>query len=51
MEYVNFPFIMTYFRSFRDEHNVYFLLEFIRGLELFDVIRDIGIKLFPFKDF
>lgn len=47
MEYVNFPFIMGYFRSFRDDDNVYFLLEFIRGLELFDVIRDIGSCMLP----
>jgi len=26
--------------------DVYFLLEYVRGMELFDVIRDIGIIIF-----
>ena len=29
-------------KSFEDPDNLYFLTEFIRGMELFDVIRDIG---------
>ncbi len=43
LEQVNFPFILHYVRSFRDDYNIYFLMEFIRGLELFDVIREIGL--------
>ncbi|KRX06681.1 Protein kinase-like domain [Pseudocohnilembus persalinus] len=43
LEQVDFPFIMQYCRSFKDEFNVYFLVEFISGMELFDVIRDIGL--------
>ena len=39
---VDFPFIMKYIRSFKDEQNIYFLTEFVRGMELFDVIREIG---------
>lgn len=34
---------MKYNRSFKDDFNVYFLIEFISGMELFDVIRDIGL--------
>lgn len=34
---------MKYCRSFKDDYNVYFLVEFISGMELFDVIRDIGL--------
>ena len=30
-------------RTFKDQYDVYFLLEFVRGMELFDVIRDIGL--------
>lgn len=43
LEISNFPFIMSFIRSFKDEQSVYFLLKFIRGMELFDVIRDIGL--------
>jgi cGMP-dependent protein kinase len=39
---VNFPFIVEFVTSFEDENNLYFLLEYIKGLELFDVIRKIG---------
>ena len=31
-------------RTFKDMLDVYFLLEYVKGMELFDVIRDIGIK-------
>jgi cGMP-dependent protein kinase len=37
------PFIMEFIRSFKDEHYVYFLTEFINGIELFDAIRLIGL--------
>jgi cGMP-dependent protein kinase len=30
-------------KTFKDTLDVYFLLEYVRGMELFDVIRDIGI--------
>lgn len=43
MDKTNFPFIMRYVRSFTDEFYVYFLLEFIQGMELFDAIREIGL--------
>lgn len=34
---------MEYIRSYKDEHYVYFLTEFINGIELFDAIRLIGL--------
>lgn len=43
MEQANFPFVTKFVRSFSDEYCVYFLTEYIIGLELFDVIREIGL--------
>ena len=43
LESVSSPFIMEYMRSYKDEHFIYFLTEFINGLELFDAIRIIGL--------
>lgn len=43
LESINFPFIMKFLRTFKDTMSVYFLVEFIRGIELFDAIRDIGL--------
>ena len=40
---VNFPFIMQFVRTFKDTNTIYFLTEYIKGMELFDVIRDIGL--------
>eukprot|EP01017_Pseudomicrothorax_dubius_P023633 TRINITY_DN2520_c0_g1_i2.p1 TRINITY_DN2520_c0_g1~~TRINITY_DN2520_c0_g1_i2.p1 ORF type:complete len:815 (+),score=191.06 TRINITY_DN2520_c0_g1_i2:35-2479(+) len=37
------PFIVNFYRTFRDNVNIYFLLEYIRGMELFDVIREMGL--------
>ncbi len=39
---VDFPFVVKYYKSLKDDHFVYFLMEYIRGMELFDVIREIG---------
>ena len=39
----DFPFILTFVKSFEDQENLYFLTELIKGMELFDVIRDIGL--------
>ena len=39
---VNFPFAMQFIRTYKDDYQIYFLLEYIKGMELFDVIRDIG---------
>jgi cGMP-dependent protein kinase len=30
-------------KSFKDDHRIYFLTEYIKGFDLFDVIRKIGI--------
>jgi len=43
LETVNFPFIMQYIKTFKDNNNIYFLVEYVRGLELFDVIREMGL--------
>lgn len=37
------PFCVNYIRSYKDENYVYFLMEYINGMELFDAIRVIGI--------
>lgn len=42
LDIVNFPFIMQFMRTYKDDHQIYFLLEYIKGMELFDVIREIG---------
>ena len=34
---------MNFIRTYKDEYQVFFLLEYIKGMELFDVIREIGI--------
>lgn len=36
-------FIMKFHRSFKDNENIYFLTEYIAGVELFDAIRVIGL--------
>eukprot|EP00744_Colponema_vietnamica_P000327 GILI01000578.1.p1 GENE.GILI01000578.1~~GILI01000578.1.p1 ORF type:complete len:896 (+),score=318.89 GILI01000578.1:250-2937(+) len=43
MTELDHPFIVKYVRSFKDAHNVYLLLEYLPGGELFDAIREIGL--------
>lgn len=43
MEFTKHPMIMRFFRSFQDQYYIYFLLELIQGMELFDAIREIGL--------
>jgi len=43
LEALNFPFIMQLVKTFKDNAHIYFLTEFIKGMELFDVIREIGL--------
>jgi len=43
---LKFPLIMDFIRTYKDEVNIYFLTEYINGMELFDVIREIGMVLF-----
>jgi cGMP-dependent protein kinase len=40
---VSSPFIMEFIKSYKDESYIYFLTEFINGIELFDAIRMIGL--------
>jgi hypothetical protein len=37
LENMNFPFIMQFQQTFKDEYSVYMLTEYVSGLELFDV--------------
>ena len=41
--YTYHPNIMSFHRAYIDQKNIYFLCEYIKGMELFDVIRDIGL--------
>lgn len=34
---------MEFIRTYKDDYQVFFLLEYIKGMELFDVIREIGL--------
>jgi cGMP-dependent protein kinase len=40
---IDHPFIMKLVKTLKDSNNIYFLTEYIKGKELFDVIRDIGL--------
>lgn len=40
---ISSPFVMEFIRSYKDDHYIYFLTEFINGIELFDAIRMIGL--------
>ena len=40
---IDHPFIVKLVKSLKDEKSIYFLMEYIKGKELFDVIRDIGL--------
>jgi cGMP-dependent protein kinase len=40
---IDHPFIMKLVKTMKDSSNIYFLTEHIRGKDLFEVIRDIGI--------
>ena len=40
---IDHPFIVKLVKTLKDEKFIYFLMDYIRGKELFDVIRDIGI--------
>ncbi|EAR88061.1 CGMP-dependent kinase 9-1 (macronuclear) [Tetrahymena thermophila SB210] len=39
----NFPFIMRYYRSFYDNYHIYFMNEFINGMDFFTVMREVGL--------
>mgnify|MGYP000868049706 FL=1 len=40
---MNFPFVMELYKTFKDCKYLYSLVEFVRGEELYDVIREIGL--------
>lgn len=40
---IDHPFIMKLVKSLKDNNNIYFLTEYIRGKELWEVIREIGL--------
>ena len=40
---IDHPFIVKLVKTLKDSRNIYFLMEYIEGKELFDVIRDIGL--------
>jgi len=39
MEVCCFPMIMSFHKCFKDDFNIYFVNEFINGIELFNVLR------------
>ena len=40
---VDHPFIVKLVKTLKDERFIYFLMDYIKGKELFDIIRDIGL--------
>jgi len=40
---INHPFIVKLVKTLKDSKNIFFLMEYVRGLELFDIIRKIGL--------
>jgi cGMP-dependent protein kinase len=40
---IDHPFIMKLVKNLKDDQDIYFLMEFVRGKELWDVIREIGV--------
>ena len=43
LEKLNFPFTLKLYKSFQDKHAIYFLTNVINGIELFEMIREIGL--------
>jgi cGMP-dependent protein kinase len=40
---VDHPFIVKLVKTLKDDKNIYYLMDYLKGKELFDIIRDIGI--------
>jgi cGMP-dependent protein kinase len=40
---IDHPFIVKLVKTLKDTKNIYFLMEYVKGKELFDLIRDIGL--------
>lgn len=45
LETVNYPFIVNFIRTFKDSRFCYFLEEYLKGVELSTVVRNLGKKL------
>jgi cGMP-dependent protein kinase len=45
------PFIVGYYAAYQDRKHLYFLLEYINGVEMFEAIREIGILSKPTNQF
>ena len=43
LEVLNFAFVMQFVKTFKDDNFIYFLVEYVKGLELYDVIRIINL--------
>ena len=43
--------LVKYFKTFKDEAFVYFLLEYIEGVDFFDALRHIGILSHQYSKF
>lgn len=43
MEMMDHPFIMKYFGSFKDDYNIYLMIECINGMELFEALKLRGV--------
>eukprot|EP01017_Pseudomicrothorax_dubius_P021557 TRINITY_DN2320_c0_g2_i2.p1 TRINITY_DN2320_c0_g2~~TRINITY_DN2320_c0_g2_i2.p1 ORF type:complete len:391 (-),score=74.98 TRINITY_DN2320_c0_g2_i2:131-1303(-) len=43
LEMIHHPYVMQFIRTFKDDNYIYFLVEYIKGMELFDAIREIGL--------
>jgi cGMP-dependent protein kinase len=41
MSIIDCPMMLNFVRSFKDEHNIYFVMQYIPGWELFDIIREL----------
>ena len=40
---IDHPFILKLVKTFKDSQYIYFLTEYVRGLDLFEVLRYIGL--------
>lgn len=43
LELIDFSFLLKFYRTFRDEKLIYLVTEYIKGSELFDILREIGL--------
>lgn len=51
LEQINSPLTVGFVRSFKDNRHVFLLLEYIKGFELYDGIREIGLLTKPIASF